>query len=224
MGPQRNLLDARKKLELARKDLVRKIQGAVASAEDHQLMKVAAFFWPEPKKGPSPKKANGASRKRTHPVQTVTPESAKNAAAGRAAVTRGERPPLKTAIIQVMGERTMNATMIVEALEAKKWLPESNDPRQYISYMLSSNTPVVFERAGRRGFYRVVTSRSKVTTKRVWGVIRSKSRSSFTLAELAMWMGCEMNRLRSIVSKLQQQQRLVRDGTKRPSIYKVNVK
>jgi hypothetical protein len=207
------LIEARKKLEAIRKDLVQEILEAVSSADDQQLTRVAAIFWPKSSK------SNGAKvTKKPYTVQTVTVESSKNAMTGQEAVARGERPPFKKAIMIVMGGQIMNATQIVEALKAKKWMPESSDPRQYVSYMLSTNTPGIFERTRKRGFYRV---RSKVTAKWVWTVIRRKAQASFTLSELAGWLSCEMNQLRSIVFSLQQQNKLVRDDSKHPSVYRV---
>ena len=103
------------------------------------------------------KKKIGKKKAKAKPkaVKTVTTQSKKNAAAGRAAVKRGERPPLLKAMKTVMGKRTMNAIQIVDALKAKKWLPNSSDHRQYISFMLSSNTPETFQRTSKRGFYKV---------------------------------------------------------------------
>jgi len=88
-------------------------------------------------------------------AKTVTPQSRKNASDGRDAVARGDRPPLKKAMVAVMGNKVMNASDILAALEAKGWAPASNDPHQYISFMLSSNSPEVFERTEKRGHYRV---------------------------------------------------------------------
>lgn len=105
---------------------------------------------PKAPKAKAPKVAKTAKR-----VQTVTSQSKKNAAAGRQAVARGERPTLKEAMKTVMGKKAMNAEQVVEGLKERKWLPTSRNPRQYISYMFSSNTPDVFERAKERGFYRV---------------------------------------------------------------------
>lgn len=84
-----------------------------------------------------------------------TPQGRKNTAEGRKAVASGERPPLKKAVVLVMGEDVMSAREVVDALEEKGWTPSSNNPCQYISYILSSNQPEVFERTGKRGYYRV---------------------------------------------------------------------
>jgi len=65
-------------------------------------------------------------------------------------------PPLKEAIVRVMGVDTMNAGMIYDALAAKGWLPKSKDPKSYIGGVLSTFKEI-FELADgrRRGFYRV---------------------------------------------------------------------
>jgi hypothetical protein len=99
------------------------------------------------------KKAEKAGTKKA--TKTVTAQSRKNASDGRDAVARGDRPPLKKAMVAVMGTKIMNASDILAALEAKGWAPASNDPHQYVSFMLSSNTPEVFERTEKRGHYRV---------------------------------------------------------------------
>lgn len=79
-----------------------------------------------------------------------------SAAEGRRAVARGDRPVLKDAMEQVMGRHEMSADEVILGLQAKGWLPNSGNPKQYISYMLSS-TKDVFEPV-RRGIYRVLPS------------------------------------------------------------------
>lgn len=76
------------------------------------------------------------------------------------------RPPLKDAVVEVMGQRTMTAAQVLKAVEAKygeiKIGPNSKDPPEdhettpakYIAYLLSSK-PKEFERV-ERGKYRVV--------------------------------------------------------------------
>jgi hypothetical protein len=98
-------------------------------------------------------KATKTKATKTKATKTKATKTSKNA--GQEAVARGERPPFKKAIMMVLDKRTMNATQIVEALKAKKWMPESSDPRQYVSYMLSTNTPDTFQRTDKRGFYEV---------------------------------------------------------------------
>lgn len=75
---------------------------------------------------------------------------------GRRDVAKGLRPSLKESMTQVMGSKTMNASEVFEGLKAKDWLPNSSDPRQYISYSLSSFKDR-FERVESkgRGFYKV---------------------------------------------------------------------
>lgn len=70
----------------------------------------------------------------------------------------GVRPSTKDAIFQVLNGQSLTADDIFKALKAKGWLPNSNDPRNYIAYLLSS-TKDRFERvkgAG-RGVYRCKT-------------------------------------------------------------------
>lgn len=76
-----------------------------------------------------------------------------NAAEGRRAVARGDRPPMKEAMATVMGKATMEAPAVVEGLKKRGWTPNARDPQQYVSYMLSSNKDV-FERV-ERGHYKV---------------------------------------------------------------------
>jgi colicin import membrane protein len=78
------------------------------------------------------------------------------AAEGRRAVARGERPPMRLGMAIVMGDKTMNAQQVVDGLNKKGWAPESDDPKGYVSYMLSSNRDT-FERdeSKGRGYYRV---------------------------------------------------------------------
>ena len=90
------------------------------------------------------------------------PKPRKGAAEGRRAVAEGLRPPIKDAIAKVMGGKTMSIDDIFEGLKAKSWLPNSSEPRQYISYLLSTSKDR-FERVqGARGVYRPVSSDTKV--------------------------------------------------------------
>jgi hypothetical protein len=127
-----------------------KLWEELQALSDEDLLKRAKTH--EPLTPPAKPKAK--AKPEAQPV-TVTKESKKNAGIGREDVARGKRPPLKYAMVKVMGSKTMNAKGIVTALDAKGWLPSSNDPHQYISYMLSSNHPKVFERTDKRGYYRV---------------------------------------------------------------------
>lgn len=106
-----------------------------------------------PRKNESATEGNEkTSRKRTKDEVTVAPS---HIADGRKAVAEGLRPPIKDAIAKVMGERTMTIDEIFEGLRANNWLPNSSEPRQYISYLLST-TKERFERvpSAGRGVYR----------------------------------------------------------------------
>jgi hypothetical protein len=60
---------------------------------------------------------------------------------GRRAVLSGKRPPIKESIAKVLGNRVMNSQQIFEAIKAKgqDQLPDSNDPKSYIGYLLSAS-------------------------------------------------------------------------------------
>jgi len=99
---------------------------------------------PKPKGKPGPKpKVAGLSR----------------AAEGRRQVANGERPKLHDAMAVTAGDRIVNADTLFEEMQVLGWLPNSSDPRGYISYTFSS-AKEVFEKvpAKGRGFYRVVSS------------------------------------------------------------------
>jgi hypothetical protein len=86
------------------------------------------------------------------------PSPAKKTAAEKASETRravkaGEKPLLRNAIVQVMGDQEMGCGQVFEALAAKGWLPASTDAKAYISFILSGN-PAVFTRVA-RGIYKV---------------------------------------------------------------------
>jgi len=161
MKPQR-LTDARKRLNDVRQEMVRAIVDALPTTDDKLLVKVAAIFWPEPKvaapqgkRGVQAKLRKDKSKRGINPMGVSASEAARNAAEGRRAVAGGERPPLKDAMVIVMGNVNMSAQGVVDALARKKWLPSSSDHRQYISFMLSNNCPDTFERTETRGYYRV---------------------------------------------------------------------
>ena len=88
-----------------------------------------------------------------------------NAAEGRRAVARGDRPPMKEAIATVMGKASMGAPAVVEGLKKRDWLPNSKDPQQYVSYLLSSYKDV-FKRL-KRGLYKVRSGTKKAPPKAV---------------------------------------------------------
>jgi hypothetical protein len=81
------------------------------------------------------------------------PKAKAKAKGGRKTKNRST-PPLKKAIIEVLGDQTMKASEVITALEGKGWCPESDNIAQYINFMLSSNTPETFERVA-RGVYKV---------------------------------------------------------------------
>jgi len=71
------------------------------------------------------------------------------------------RPSLSAieAVTLVMGDRSMNVLEVLKALEAGTLTPASQDPRTYISFILSQNKDR-FERdpSAGVGYYRVITS------------------------------------------------------------------
>jgi hypothetical protein len=71
----------------------------------------------------------------------------------RQEIKAGLRPPVKEAMLKVMGTKSMKGKEIYKALEAKGWLPNSRDPKSYIFNMLSE-CPELFERVS-RGLYQV---------------------------------------------------------------------
>ncbi len=109
------------------------------------------------KKGKAPAAESQAPAAAPQAPAKKGPKTQKSRAAeGRRAVLSGERPTLKDAMKQVMGTEVMNSAQIFEKLKEKGWLPNSNDPKNYIGYSLSSMKkdfePVP---AQGRGFYRV---------------------------------------------------------------------
>lgn len=88
--------------------------------------------------------STGVPRKVVDPAKASTNE---NVAAGRRAVASGERPTIRDSILQVLGDRVMNADEIIEGLQVRGLMPHSKKPKQYIQYVISDNKDV-FERAG----------------------------------------------------------------------------
>jgi hypothetical protein len=120
------------------------------------------------KPGPKPKAVKVKAAAKTTTKATKV-KGNNRATQGRRAVAQGLRPPIKKAMIEVMGKKTMNASEMYEALKAKNWLPDSSDPRAYISYLFSS-LKESFERVeGKgRGYYRqrdVATTTAKTEKK-----------------------------------------------------------
>ena len=114
-------------------------------------------------------KSAGQSNKDAATVKPSTPKvqnrrGGSSTAEGRRAVAEGRRPPIKDAISKVMGNKTMTIGDIFDGLKEKGWLPNSNEPRQYISYLLSTSKDR-FERApnGGRGIYRVKSGATSTT-------------------------------------------------------------
>lgn len=110
----------------------------------------AAKKQPVTKAAPKAAPAKKAAKKTAAKAGKV---NTSNAAEGRRAVARGDRPPMKEAMATVMGKQQMGAADVVAGLEKKGWMPNAEDPQQYVSYMLSSNKDV-FERV-ERGLYKV---------------------------------------------------------------------
>lgn len=116
-------------------------------------------------------KSAGQSNKDAATVKPSTPKVQNrrggSTAEGRRAVAEGRRPPIKDAISKVMGNRTMAIVDVFNGLKEKGWLPNSNEPRQYISYLLSTSKDR-FERApnGGRGIYRVKSGATTTAPKK----------------------------------------------------------
>ena len=121
----------------------------------------------KPAKTPRAKKAKSATGDAESDAPKATRKGrgkgASPAAEGRRAVAEGLRPPIKEALAKILGGKTMSIDEIFDGLKAKSWLPNSSDPRQYISYLLSTSK-TRFERVASagRGFYRVKTDEAKV--------------------------------------------------------------
>ena len=147
------------------------------------------------------KKAPAAAKKAATKVNTS------NAAEGRRAVARGDRPPMKEAMATVMGKSHMDAAGVLEGLEKRGWLPHADKPQQYISYMLSSNKDT-FERV-ERGQYKVrdgvtfATKKGKApkaetpapkksTTTQTAAVTTGKKTKEEELAELGIGAGANV--------------------------------
>lgn len=151
---------------------IEKLTTELAAAQQ-KLTKFDAVFGPDdlletvtPRRKPGPKP--GVAKAPKTPRTQVTSDN--RAAEGRRAVARGDRPKIKDALIQVMASDVVNSLTIFERLTANGWLPNANDPRQYISYVLSSTKDKagnpVFERvqSAGRGYYRVFgTKQAKVS-------------------------------------------------------------
>jgi hypothetical protein len=134
---------------------------------------------PKGKPGPkaaAPTKATAPapSKKAAPAKKAASKQSQSRAAEGRREVLSGKRPPIKEVITKVLGKRVMSALAVYEAIMVKGQLPNSNDPKGYIGYLLSVGNPTIDPKthekiklwesvpeAG-RGFYR---NRGVKTTK-----------------------------------------------------------
>lgn len=99
-------------------------------------------------------KAKAKAKSKAKTRKKPTKKAVANAAAGREAVASGARPPLKKAIATIIGTKVMDAGQVLAGLEEKGWVPSAGNPRQYLSFVLSSSKDW-FERTEKRGEYRV---------------------------------------------------------------------
>lgn len=122
---------------------------------------------------PRHKKQRRAAKKK--PPIKVSSAARDRATQGRRAVARGQRPSLKEAILTVMGDKTLHASDVHDALAAKGWLPDAADPRTYIGHVLStlsdpqSEGDYAFERVTEkgRGYYRAASARQATSAERL---------------------------------------------------------
>lgn len=130
-----------------------------------------------PRKKPGPPKGfnvhaknrKKASAKAAQPAKTKKPIKAKangtkkqeqrSKPGPKPGAKRRDVPALVDAIQQVMGNKTMNADMVYDALEQRGWLPVSNDPKGYVRYTLSKNKEIFLRVDGKRGFYHLDLAR-----------------------------------------------------------------
>ena len=87
---------------------------------------------------------------RSYPPETIPPPRKK-----RRLKDRSNAPKLVEAIQIVMHDKDLTSREVYELLDARGWLPESNDPMVHIRYTLSSNE--LFQRSGKRGVYHLVS-------------------------------------------------------------------
>jgi hypothetical protein len=116
---------------------------------------------PPPKKpGPAPKKGKNSGKGQA--------DAASDAPKPSSTKSTGAKPPRAIeAVEMVLGSgATLNAAEIIKALEEKGWLPASNDPKTYVSFILSQNKEK-FERdpVKGRGYYRLAKGGTKAPTK-----------------------------------------------------------
>lgn len=142
------------------KTKVAKAPVAVAPAPKPAVVKAApvkaAPAKTAPKGGAKAPKLAAPVKPATKVAKAAKPADANvsSVAAGRRAVASGERPKLVDAMWIAMGDDPMNSAQVIEALEAKGWMPNASKPQGYISFMLSKNADM-FERV-ERGVYKRV--------------------------------------------------------------------
>lgn len=120
---------------------------------------------PGPAKGTVPVKARAtSSKKASEPAKAKVKATAKPGP--KSTAVKGDKtvPSLINAIQLVMGNKTMNADAVYEALSAKGWLPNSNEPKGYIRYTLSSKKDIFLRIEGKRGFYHLDQTAKKGKT------------------------------------------------------------
>ncbi len=108
------------------------------------------------KPGPKPKKEKAAKVAKVAKATTGakrSPAAKSRAAEGRRAVASGDRPPIKVAIQQVMGDEILGGDEVLARLEKKGWVPNAKEPRKYVGYLLSASREFFEAVPGRRGFY-----------------------------------------------------------------------
>ena len=91
-------------------------------------------------------------------------DSASDASTPSPKKSAGAKPRAIDAVEMVIGTGTMNAAEVLKALEEKGWLPDSTDPKTYVSFILSQNKPK-FERdpSKGRGYYRIRVEAGETT-------------------------------------------------------------
>lgn len=179
----------------------------------------------EPRRAPRPMarkastpKASPRSKKPKKGVVGGSKAAAKRAAEGRRAVARGDRPPLREAMAVVMGDGSMTSADVVAALEARGWGPNADDPRQYISYMLSSSKDT-FDRV-ERGVYRVNAKWRKANIPTLskglaeaFGALKRSTKKDFVVGDLReMLGGVSLQKANGVVTALSKKGLIKRSG------------
>ncbi len=81
-----------------------------------------------------------------------------NCAQGKREIRAGLRPPMREAILAVVGDTIVTPAGICDELERRNWLPTSRSPRSYVTKMITSLAPHI-ERVS-RGYYRAAKKAS----------------------------------------------------------------